>query len=226
MGLGKTVEVLACILLNPKIEESNKNSDESEPVAKKATEAKIDESDENSDTESEPIAKSRTKNRRILDSDDESDTDFTPKISKQPKKLKIKVPLDNDNIDEPKILNVPENWVKPSSRKSVNKVALEMWYNSILSGMSTVNNNINENPNRISVQCICGSNSEDDAIKCTKCPKYQHKKCLGYKKSLGKFLKSYLELTDDFLIIKPMHLIDHLNSHDHAVLSNLKVLKM
>ncbi|CAG9815357.1 unnamed protein product [Phaedon cochleariae] len=110
------------------------------------------------------------------------------KIVHQSKKPTVKVDENKpyiSHLDQAKKIKVPEDWVKSSSRKSATRVALEMWYDNVLSNISATKEDEEEER---SVQCICGSTSEEGTVECDCCGKYQHQECLGYKKSLGRYL--------------------------------------
>lgn len=115
----------------------------------------------------------------------------SPVVDKQLKKRKM---VEEDEavpevINRPKKLKVPNDWVKPSSNKTATKIALEMWYESILSGMSVSTCSYpHRDEDEPLVQCICGNISEEGIIECDSCGKYQHRLCLGYRKSLGRYL--------------------------------------
>lgn len=115
----------------------------------------------------------------------------SPVVDKQLKKRKM---VEEDDavpevINRPKKLKVPNDWVKPSSNKTATKIALEMWYESILSGMSVSTCSYpHRDEDEPLVQCICGNISEEGIIECDSCGKYQHRLCLGYRKSLGRYL--------------------------------------
>ncbi|KAJ8921378.1 hypothetical protein NQ315_002994 [Exocentrus adspersus] len=135
---------------------------------------------------------SHTENTLIFDNDVDSVEDVDiPVIHKQPKKRK-RIQEDchvNENVDHPKKLKVPNDWVKSSSKKTPTKIALEMWYNSMLSEMSVSTSSYPyRNDDEPLVQCICGSTSEEGIIECDSCGKYQHRLCLGYNKALGRYL--------------------------------------
>lgn len=159
MGLGKTVEVLACILLNKK----PINNSQAQETSSLAVDNKFDPGD-------------------LLKS---------PTVDKQLKKRK-RVEENNTPspvVDQPKKLKVPNDWVKPANNKNATKIALELWYNSILSGMSVSSNRCPyRDEDEPLVQCICGNTSEEGIIECDSCGKYQHRLCLGYRKSLGRYL--------------------------------------
>ncbi|KAI4457698.1 e3 ubiquitin-protein ligase shprh family member [Holotrichia oblita] len=108
-----------------------------------------------------------------------------PAIEKQSRKRKINTEKEDATAQlecTSKKLKVPEDWVKPSSRASSLRVALEAWYNKVLSNSP----DIVEEPK---VQCICGDISErTDCFECVDCSKVQHGKCLGYKKAYGEYI--------------------------------------
>ncbi|XP_074033441.1 E3 ubiquitin-protein ligase SHPRH isoform X2 [Leptinotarsa decemlineata] len=121
----------------------------------------------------------------------DSATDLKPVVVKQLQKRKMPVDEEEEASsilhDRSKKLKIPNNWVKTSSKKSSTYVALKMWYDSILSDVSTTSSSAVDE-DRVSIQCICGSRSEDGIIECDCCGKYQHRECLGYNKSLGRYL--------------------------------------
>lgn len=108
-----------------------------------------------------------------------------PTIGKQSRKRQRNI----EKIDETvqlestsKKLKIPEGWVKPSSKRSSLRVALETWYNQVLSNKP----NIVEQPK---VQCICGDASErSDCVECVDCLKVQHSKCVGYERTYGEYI--------------------------------------
>ncbi|KAG5873727.1 hypothetical protein JTB14_035541 [Gonioctena quinquepunctata] len=120
---------------------------------------------------------------------DDVDMEVSPVVVKQSKKRKLEIEQNESPVcsDQSKKLKIPNDWVKPSSRKSSTYTALKMWYDSILSDVGTVSTPAKE-VYTISVQCTCGSTSEEDIVECDSCGKYQHKKCLGYNRSLGRYL--------------------------------------
>ncbi|KAJ8966852.1 hypothetical protein NQ317_006637 [Molorchus minor] len=125
MGLGKTVEVLGCILLNPR-RTSQKNEDE------------------------QSILTVENMNKQ-------------PIVDRQKKKREIEEEIKPDNVIPPKRSRIPEKFVK-STKKTPTFIALETWYNKILSGISTTNCSRKEDEPM--VQCICGNTSEDNIIEC------------------------------------------------------------
>ncbi|CAG9838516.1 unnamed protein product [Diabrotica balteata] len=180
MGLGKTVEVIACLLLNPKIESkedysrNNPNPDSKLELSSKSIKGMLDDCEE-----------STVVNRKRRSSVEEPEG---PIITIPQKKSKhSSEPKEPKYVDKPRKLQVPEDWIKGKTKKSSTFVALNMWYNNILAETSTIRSSSFEEVDRISVQCVCGSTSERTAIKCSSCDVYQHPKCLGYTKSLGKY---------------------------------------
>uniref|UniRef100_A0A6P7GAB7 E3 ubiquitin-protein ligase SHPRH-like n=1 Tax=Diabrotica virgifera virgifera TaxID=50390 RepID=A0A6P7GAB7_DIAVI len=141
MGLGKAVEVLSCILLNPKIEPKEDKNDHS-----RKRKSFIDESND-------PIIK------------------IPQKKSKQ--------------IQEPK---KPSYVIKPREVQVIKPREVQVTKSKEVKG-KTIHSKRFENVDRISVRCVCRENgvSEETAIKCTSCNIYQHPKCLGYTKSLGRY---------------------------------------
>lgn len=108
-----------------------------------------------------------------------------PIVRVQPKKHKMEPDAsssEDDYVDKPKRLKLSNDWVKGSSKKSETRIALELWYNNVLSGVST---EIKKPESK--VQCICGNRSMRGTVRCVDCFKYQHALCLGYKKSPGAY---------------------------------------
>ncbi|KAF2890744.1 hypothetical protein ILUMI_15429, partial [Ignelater luminosus] len=113
------------------------------------------------------------------------DEEEIPTVQVQPKKHKMEPDTsfsENNYVDKPKRLRISNDWVKGSSKKSETRIALEMWYNNVLSGVST-ETKTPENK----VQCICGNRSMRGTVRCVDCFKYQHALCLGYKKAPGAY---------------------------------------
>lgn len=108
------------------------------------------------------------------------------------------------------VLNVPKEFLKKG--KSANYIALEKFYNSTLSKMSTVHNNFHMNKQSLIVQCICGGDSETNLAKCVSCGKLQHKACLKYEAYMGPYFcpqcwkEQPLVESEGTLIVTPMAL--------------------
>ncbi|CAH0562699.1 unnamed protein product [Brassicogethes aeneus] len=136
MGLGKTVEVFACILLNRKIEECNVENVEAPTI-----------------------------------------TTF-PFPIKLPKKR-------TKTYDEQKMYVINDD-VKGNAknRKSINRQALQKYYEAVLKGTTNSYNRKVEDP---MVQCICSQQIEEDIIECVCCGKSQHKQCMGYDETCGPY---------------------------------------
>ncbi|KAJ8932032.1 hypothetical protein NQ314_015005 [Rhamnusium bicolor] len=113
----------------------------------------------------------------------------SPIIDRQRKKRKIDKECDekSDNIYKPKKLKIPNDWVKPSSKKSSTWIALEMWYNSVLTSSNSTTQHSRNDDDPL-VQCICGNTIEEGLIECDCCGKYQHRSCLGYNRTHGRYL--------------------------------------
>ncbi|XP_057665468.1 E3 ubiquitin-protein ligase SHPRH isoform X2 [Diorhabda carinulata] len=191
MGLGKTVEVLACILMNPKCPDKLEELTcdlEDMPIVRKTPKKRnciIDSDDELSSENTSLINKLKDTEERVS----EKEEAIIPIVKLQRKKRKMVIETKKtDYTHKPKPLKIPKDFVQPESKKSATFLALDMWYKNILSEISTVKPESYEDPNKKSVQCICGSISEERIIKCSNCIKYQHIECLGYKKSLGKYI--------------------------------------
>lgn len=107
-----------------------------------------------------------------------------PTIHTPKKQNSVVVNKEEPTTSKERVLKVPEVWIK--NRKSENFIALQKWYNDTLSELSTVHRE-NKCKNSAMLQCVCGSNSENDLVKCITCGKRQHQACLGYKEWCGPY---------------------------------------
>lgn len=165
MGLGKTVEVLCCILTHQEPLGTDELLNREKPV--------VNFEELSSDSEAMPTSTtSKQGNGPVVDG------------LRASKKRKFK-PLEKEEyvVDEPKRIKVPDDWVKSKSKKSANKIALEMWYENILNGTFT-----KEGLNHPKVHCICGSEVEKGTLVCHRCSKVQHAACLGFNKKYKYYL--------------------------------------
>lgn len=84
-------------------------------------------------------------------------------------------------ISEPKSKRLEHN--NPSTTASSNKIALNRWYDSVLSSYSTTKKSKtavdDDNVDGRLIQCVCGTLSHKYLIECSSCGKYQHTICLG-----------------------------------------------
>lgn len=139
---------------------------------------------ENSDSQSDLEEHNYSKNLPNTPKIDET----IPKIETQLKKNKLEVKPKRVKVDKPKIKKVKgDPKAKSKPKKSAMKVALELWYENMLSEMVI---KVKRKPRNFKneVQCVCGDLSQEGIVNCKECKKMQHPACLGYKGKLSNYI--------------------------------------
>lgn len=84
-------------------------------------------------------------------------------------------------VNEP----APLEDISQVGKKGATRAALMKWYDLMLEDVVPRKRAKIEKRH---MQCICGSEDEEDQVQCNECEKIQHSRCLNYKRSYGRYL--------------------------------------